>query len=79
MKSLKVRVISAAVALAIIIPLICLGGYPFAAGMGLLSILAYKEILDLKVSHKEIPIVVKILGVFSILYLVLGEIGRAHV
>jgi len=72
---MKVRVISAAVALAIIIPFIIIGGYPFAIIVGIISVLAYKEILDLKDSHKEIPNAVKILGLISIIYLVLGNYG----
>ena len=70
---MKVRVISAIVALAIFIPLILIGGYPFAGAMGLVSILAYKEILDLKKSHKKIPNAVKVLGLLALLYLVLGN------
>lgn len=72
---MKVRIISALVALAIIIPLICIGGYPFAIGVGVISVLAYKEILELKKSHKEIPNAVKILGLIAVLYLVLGNYG----
>lgn len=73
---MKVRILSAAVALAIIIPLIWVGGYPFAIGMGILSVLAYKEVIDLKKSHKPIPKIVMILGLISIVYLVLGNYGR---
>lgn len=70
---MKVRLISAGVALAIIIPLIWIGGIPFAIGMGILSILAYKEILDLKKSHNDIPDLVKIFGLISLIYIVLGD------
>ena len=72
---MKVRVISAIVALAILIPFICLGGIPFAIAAGIISVIAYKEVLDLKKSHKEIPNVVKVLGLLSVLYLVLGNYG----
>ena len=72
---MKIRVISALIALAIIIPLICLGGYPFAIALGIISAIAYKEVLDLKKSHKEIPNVVKVLGLISVIYLVLGNYG----
>lgn len=72
---MKVRVISAAVALAILIPFIIIGGYPFAVVVGIVSVLAYKEILDLKKAHKEIPGLVKVLGLFSLIYLVLGNYG----
>ena len=70
---MKVRIISAVVALAILIPLLCLGGIPFAIGMGILSVLAYKEILDLKKAHNDIPNVVKVLGLICVVYLVLGD------
>lgn len=70
---MKVRLISAGVALAIIIPLLWLGGIPFTIGMGILSVLAYKEILDLKKSHNEIPNLVKVFGLISLIYIVLGD------
>ena len=72
---MKIRVISAVVALAIFIPLILIGGIPFAIAAGILSVLAYKEILDLKKSHKKLPNGVKILGLIAILYLVVGNYG----
>lgn len=71
---MKVRVISAIVMIAILIPIIYFGGYVYAGAAGILSILAYKEILDLKKSHNKIPVVVKILGLLSLCYLVLGNI-----
>ena len=72
---MKVRIISAIVALAIVIPLIYLGGYPFAVGCSIFSILGYIEILNLKKSHQPIPNIVKILGLVTLLYLVLGNYG----
>ncbi len=72
---MKIRIISAVVALAILIPLLCLGGIPFAIGMGILSVLAYKEAIDLKKAHAKIPNLMKILGLISLLYLVLGDFG----
>ncbi len=70
---MKKRVISALVALAIIIPIVIIGGIPYAIVIGLLSVLAYKEFIDLKKSHKEFPIIVVILGLVSLIYLVLGN------
>ena len=70
---MKVRFISAFIALAILIPLLFIGGVPFAIGIGIISVLAYKEILDLKKSHQEIPNAVKVLGLISVVYLVLGD------
>lgn len=73
---MKVRVISALVAFLIFIPLIWLGSYPFAIAMGILSILAYKEIIDLGDEYLKVPSCVKLLGLLSILYLVLGNYGH---
>lgn len=73
---MKTRVISALIAILIFIPLIWLGSYPFAIAMGVLSILAYKEIIDLKESNPNIPAVMKILGLLCLLYLVLGNYGN---
>ena len=70
---MKKRIISAVVALLIFVPLIILGGVYFAAAAGILAILAYKEILDLKKSHKKIPIVVSVLGLLSLILVVLGN------
>lgn len=70
---MKKRVISALVALAIFIPLIAVGGVYFGAAMGILSVIAYKEIIDLKKSHHELPNFVKVAGLVALLYLVLGS------
>ncbi len=70
---MKVRILSAIIALAILIPLIMMGGIPFAIGVGILSILGYKEIIDLKKSHQKYPVMVVILGVISLLYLIFGN------
>ena len=41
---MKKRVISAIIALIIVVPLIILGGIPYYVGVGLLSIIGYYEI-----------------------------------
>ena len=60
---MKKRVISAVVALAIIIPLIALGGIYFKIGMAVLSILSMYEILKLR---KELPIFIKVPLLFNL-------------
>lgn len=62
---MKKRIISATLLLAIIIPLIFIGGIPFALSVGLISALAYKEILSLF----KFPLVVRILGFISLISL----------
>ena len=61
---MKKRIISAIIAMIIVIPLIYFGGYIFTIGVCLLAALAYKEIIDLKKSHNEYPIVMVFLGFF---------------
>lgn len=51
---MKKRIISAIVALIIVVPLIILGGKPYIIGVGILSVLALKELIDLKKHHKNI-------------------------
>lgn len=70
---MKKRVISAIVMLAICIPIIWVGGSVFRIGVGLVSVLALKELIDLKKSHQEIPLVVQLLAVASQLLLILSE------
>ena len=70
---MKKRIISAIIAAIIAIPLVYLGGYFFSAFACLLAALAYKEIIDLKESHKEIPIIIIFLGFLSMIILVLSN------
>lgn len=70
---MKVRVLSALVAILIAIPFLYVGGIPFALILSFLGIYAYKEMLDLKKSHKEIPNIIKVLGLVSLCYLMVGN------
>ena len=44
---MKKRVISAAIMIAIILPLVIIGKIPFAIFVGLVSVMAFKEMSDL--------------------------------
>lgn len=70
---MKTRIISAIVALAIIVPLLIIGGKAFIITAGILAVLAYKEIVDLKESHRKLPVVVQIIGLIDMLLLVFSE------
>lgn len=64
---MKKRVISAVILIAIVLPLIILGKIPFALGVGLISILAFREIMSLY----HYPIAVRLLsfiGLISLIY-----------
>lgn len=70
---LKTRIISAVVALAIVIPLIILGGIFFQIGICIVAILAFKEIIDLKKSHGEIPPFVTFIAALCLMFMILSN------
>lgn len=55
---MKKRIISAAIMIAIILPLVIIGKIPFAIFVGLVSVMAFKEMSDLY----DYPLPVKITG-----------------
>ena len=71
---MKTRLISALVATIIAVPLIYMGSYYFCFGVGLLAILGYKELLDLRKSHQELPKLMIVLGVVSLILLTLPTV-----
>lgn len=78
---MKKRILSALIMLIICVPLIIIGGIPFRIGVGVLAILAYKEILDLKGIKKypkpviAIGLLVELLLVFSNRDILFNTIG----
>ena len=67
---MKTRIISAIIALAIIIPLILNGGAIFNLGVYVISILALKEFLDIKSTKKQIPIFIQLIAYIFITILI---------
>ena len=59
---MKKRFITALILIAITLPLILLGGIPFAIGIGLLGAIALWELLRLRDKKKPFPMVVKVLS-----------------
>ena len=68
---MKKRVISAVIAIAIIIPLFIIGGIPFATAVALLAAQAYKETMNLKESHKPYPPIIAIMGLLLTVLIVI--------
>ena len=50
---MKKRVLSALIMFAIVVPILILGGLPYSLAVGLISLVAYKEMLDLKKEKKK--------------------------
>lgn len=67
------KIISAIVMLIVVIPIVWYGSSIFKVGVSILGVLALKEILDLKKSHKEYSILVKLISVISLLLIILAE------
>lgn len=70
---MKTRIISAIIMLAIIIPAYLLGDIIWAMLVGMVGIMAYKEILDLKESHLNYPPYIKIIGLLCLLLLIYSK------
>ena len=70
---MKKRILSAIVMLIIVIPIVWYGGDLFRLGVGIVSILALKELLDLKKSHHSVPLLVQLVAIISLLFIVLAE------
>lgn len=70
---MKIRIISAIVAIIIAIPFVYFGGYLFKLGIGLIALWSFKEIMDLKKTHKKIPYIPIILALTSLLLIVFAN------
>jgi len=67
---MKKRLASAAIMIAIVIPLFIIGGTAFAVGVGIISLLAYKEIIDILEKEKLLPYYIKLIGSITLLLLI---------
>lgn len=64
---MKKRIISAVIAIAIAIPFIWRGGKLYAFAIGVISLLAFKEVYDLKKSHEPLPLIASIIAMVAML------------
>lgn len=70
---MKKRLLSALVLLLIYVPVFISGGIVFSMAMGVTALLAFKEILNLKVSHNKIPAGIELMGMLALLFIVFYE------
>ena len=75
---MKKRVISAIVALAIVIPLIILGGLWFYIGAGLIGVIGFNEMLMARDKKKKIPVLMKLLSMISFVVIMLSSINSTY-
>lgn len=73
---MKKRVISAFIALLIIVPLLILGGIWFKIGAGILGIIGFNELLIVKQSKRKIPIIMKLVSMLLFIIVMLCSISK---
>jgi len=73
---MKKRVTSAIIMFLVIIPLLILGSIPYSLGVGLISLLAYKEMLNLKKKKNDYPNSIKLFGLIGMLYLIYSNFEK---
>ncbi len=70
---LKVRVISAIVALAIVIPILLIGGYLYYVGATIIGIIGFNELITLKNKEKKLPRVVRALSMTCFIFMMVSS------
>ena len=69
---MKKRVISAIVALLIVIPLLVLGGYWFYTAIGVVGLIAFYELISLRETEKKLPVFIKFVVMIAFLMLMMS-------
>lgn len=72
---MKTRIISALVMLAIVIPISIIGGTPFTISVLIVSLLALKEMIDIRETKKTFPFLMKLISYLVLTILVLTNIN----
>ena len=73
---MKQRVISALIALLIVVPIIIIGGNAFNIGVYVVSLLALKEFMDIKETKKQIPLFIKIMSAVFYTVMILSSFNN---
>ncbi len=72
---MKTRVISAIVALIIVVPLIVMGGTYYNIGVFLVALIGLKEFLDIKCFKKELPIFIQFMAYIFMMLMMFNNIN----
>ena len=70
---MKKRIISAIVIMAIFIPILVLGGKPFAIVMSLLAVFGLHELIKMRETKKEFPFMMKVFAYVLVLFFSLND------
>lgn len=70
---MKQRIMSAIIAAILCVPILLMGGIIYQLGVYIISLIGYKEFMDIKQTKKELPVLIHIIG-----YIVLSLIVLVH-
>ena len=72
---MKQRIISAIIAIIILMPLVIYGKIPFYLGVSILGCIGFNELLNLKENKKKIPITMKIISLVAFIIIMMDGWG----
>jgi len=72
------RIISAIVLILVLVPLCIAGKRPFSIAVGVIALVALKELIDLKKSHSKIPNGITLFSMCALLFLIFYEFEVHH-
>lgn len=70
---MKIRIISAAILLAIFVPLLLIGGLPYSLLMLIIALLGLHEILNIRKTKKEFPFLVELCAYILVAFMTLNN------
>ena len=78
-KYMKKRVISAIVALIIVVPLLILGGDWFYIGACVIGVIGFNEFLQVREKDKKIPVLIKCLSMAAFVILMMSAVNNTYI
>ena len=75
---MKKRVISAIILIAVLVPILIIGGIPFRVMVTVLALGGLYELFHIKSSKKSIPLLMKILAYLAVIVLCYNNIGGLY-
>ena len=75
-EDMKQRVISAIVAIIIVVPIVLYGGIPFYLGASVLGLIGFYEMLKARKIERDIPNIMKIVCMFAFIIIMMDNWGN---
>lgn len=75
---MKTRLISALIAIIVVVPIILIGGFIFNITVLILSLLGLKEFIDIKDAKKPIPEIIKLISYIAVILLIVSNFDNQN-